>query len=247
MTTNGTDFQKPSFKQLGSLAGFIVEFLASILSFEQVAYWLGHKSEFKKKLLEVFSVEEVFDLWSEEKTKITNFYRTCFGDKWILNWGEVKFPEVNGNIKRPEFIFPNMTEQEAFDAYADHFGKDKVWKAWNNITEAIKRESVQKRPTQNYIVLHIGGDEPDLLNYSYDDGIAKNIIFLTPLEGIIAAFRYRFETGKMYDVIRLTRLSALDQDGGAMSMCRGSDSGFHVGSNDRGSRHSDRGLRQASF
>jgi len=53
---NGTDFQKPSWKQLGSLAGFIMECLSSILSFKQVSYWLGHKSELKKKIQEVFGI-----------------------------------------------------------------------------------------------------------------------------------------------------------------------------------------------
>lgn len=53
---NGTDFQKPSWKQLGSLAGFIMECLTNILSFKQVSYWLGHKSELKKRLQEVFGI-----------------------------------------------------------------------------------------------------------------------------------------------------------------------------------------------
>ena len=53
---NGTDFQKPSWKQLGSLSGFIMECLTNILSFKQVSYWLGHKSELKKRLQEVFGI-----------------------------------------------------------------------------------------------------------------------------------------------------------------------------------------------
>lgn len=245
--TNGTDFQKPSFKQLGSLAGFIVEFLASILSFEKVTYWLGHKSELKKKLNEVFSLEEVVDIWLEEKTKITNFYQTCFGDKWIPNFEDVKIPEITGELKRLEFIFPQMTEQEAFDAYKSYFSKDKTWKAWDDITKAINPESVQLRSKQNYAMLHVGGDEPDLLNYSYDDGIEQNIIFLNPLEGIISAFRYRFETGKMYDVIGVTRLSALYHDGSAMSMCEGNNGDFRVVSGNRDDHISHIGLRQTCF
>jgi len=63
MKKNADRTKKPSIserlEQLGSLAGFIVDFLATLLSFEQVNYWLGHKTELKKKLREVFSVNIV--------------------------------------------------------------------------------------------------------------------------------------------------------------------------------------------
>lgn len=54
---NGTDSQKPSFEQLGQLAGFIVDFLAKLLSFNQVIYWLDHKSELKNTLRGLFVSE----------------------------------------------------------------------------------------------------------------------------------------------------------------------------------------------
>ena len=44
---HGTEPRKPSFKELGTLAGFIVEFLASILCFDQINYWLKHKNKLK--------------------------------------------------------------------------------------------------------------------------------------------------------------------------------------------------------
>jgi len=187
-------------------------------------------------------------LWSEEKAKISNFYKTCFKKKsWIPNWEQVTIPTGNENLKRLEFIFLKMIVQEAFNAYADYFGKDKTWKAWKNITKAINPKTVQPRPKQNYAMLHVGGDEPDLLNKSYDDGISENIISMTPLEGIISAFRYRFETGEMYDVIGETRLSALDCYGCAMYMCGDADGGFGVDSHNCVSRIPQSGLRQVSF
>lgn len=187
-------------------------------------------------------------LWGEEKSKISNFYKTCFKKKsWIPNWEKVTIPTGDENLKRLEFIFPKMTVQEAFDAYADYFGKDKTWKAWDDITKAINPETVQPRPGENYTILHVGGDEPDLLNKSYDDGVSEAIIFMTPLEGIISAFRYRFETGKMYDVIGVTRLSALARHGDAMCLYGDADGEFCVDSRNRDRRGSQLGLRQIVF
>lgn len=191
-------------------------------------------------------------IWIEEKRKISHFYKTCFNDKkWKNpNWDHVAIPTIEGLLKRLEFIFPEMAKaiDVAFDAYVLRFGKDKVWKVWNEqLSKIIDFETVQPRPKQNYAMLHVGGDEPDLLKKSYNDGISENIIFMTPLEGIISAFRYRFETGKMYDVIGVTRLSTLDRSGSAMSMCGSTGGEFGVDGRGRDLRDPDRGLRQVSF
>lgn len=187
-------------------------------------------------------------IWDEEKAKISNFYKTCFKEKsWIPNWEQVTIPKGNNNLKRLEFIFPKMTVQDAFDSYADVFGKDKIWKAWEDFIKAINSATVQTRPGQNYAMLHVGGDEPDLLNKSSDDGIYGNIIFMTPLEGIISAFRYRFETGKMYDVIGTTYLSASDNYGNAMCMYRHVNGKFYLNSDYRNNRLPQSGLRQVKF
>jgi len=192
-----------------------------------------------------------YDIFFEEKEKISHFYKTCFKDeKWRNpDFGLTLFPEITGNLKRPEYIFPEMNKviDVAFDSYADYFGKDKVYKAWKKIADAMDYKSIQSRPEKDYIYLHVGGDEPDLLNYSYNDGVGQNILFMTPLEGIIAAFRYRFETGRMYDVVGLTRFAALDQNGRAMFMYWDYDGKFYVDGRGRDLRNSERGLRQVSF
>ena len=189
------------------------------------------------------------DTWFEEKAKISHFYKTCFKDKKWKNpdWKRVMFPNGNNNMKRLEFIFFEMTEQEAFDAYSNYFGKDKAWKAWDDITKNINHETVQSRPKQNYAIFHVGGSEPDLLNKSYNDGISENIIFMTPLEGIISAFRYRFETDKMYDVIGLTRFSAIDCNGKAVYMCMNNNCKLAIGSFNCGNRYIHSGLRQVGL
>lgn len=225
------------------------------LSFSQAQIAITDPNQLDVSKLSQKFANEIFaiptDPWIEEKRKISHFYKTCFSDpKWKNpNWEQVTIPIPAGNLKRPEFIFiETMNEDDALDAYALRFGKDKVWKEWREaLVKIIDRETVQQRPKQNYAGLHVGGDEPDLINKSYDDGINENITFMTPLEGIISAFRYRFETKKMYDVIGITRLSALDQDGYAMRLGKGRDGEFCVDSDDRDYRNSDIGLRQFEF
>lgn len=222
---------------------------AGVTKTQMLSWDQGELRLFAKKVTQKFLKLKNSDPWVGEKVKIEKFYRVCFGKKWVLNWSEVKFPAVIGNLKRPEFIFPEMNKviDVAFDAYAKRFGQDKVWKAWKKIAEAMNYETVQPRPGQSYVMLHVGGDEPDLLGYSYDMGIEQGILFMTSLEGIISAFRYRFETGKMYDVVGLTRLAALDHFGDAICMCGGSNGKFLMGSYDRGDRYPFGGLRRVCF
>ena len=116
---------------------------------------------------------------------------------------------------------------------------------WDSYPEVIKEQ--QERPNGDYAICHVGEDELDMLDKSYDDGISENIKFMVPKEGIISAFRYRTETGKMYDVKGLTRFAALDSDGDAINMCRISDGRFHIDNEDCDYRYCARGLRQVSF
>src|SRR3989344_4398163 len=90
---NGTDPRKPSVKdrmqQLGALAGFIVDFLATLLSYQQVNHWLGKKTELKKKLRKVFSIVDEFSDIREEWKK---FYKTHFN--WDVDFSEVIIPPM---------------------------------------------------------------------------------------------------------------------------------------------------------
>ena len=60
MSKTRTDSNKLNFIELGALAGFIIEFLASIFNSSQIKYWLGHKTELKKRLRGVFSIADEF-------------------------------------------------------------------------------------------------------------------------------------------------------------------------------------------
>lgn len=240
--------------QCSTLAGMVAVALTKKfdgqLTFSQAQKAITDKKQFDVNLFAEKFANEIYgisiDPWSEEKAKISHFYKTCFKDKKWKNpdMEHTLFPKITGNLKRPDYVFPEMNIDVAFDSYAEYFGKDKVWKAWEKIADAMDYKSIQSRPTKDYIYLHVGGDEPDLLDKSYNDGIYENIIFMTPLEGIISAFRYRFETRKMYDVIGLTRFSALSQNGHAMRMYKGLNSKFNVDGRGRDDCDPPHGLRR---
>ena len=185
------------------------------------------------------------DPWFKEKRNIEKFYKKFFNRK--VNWSKVVLPAKNAKTKRLEYVFKDISAEEALKAYAKKFGKNSVWKAWKNIDKAIKKQQV--RPNSDYVICHVGGDEPDMLGKSYK-GINKKIKIMIPVEGIIAAFRHRIRTGRMYDVKGMTYFAALDSDDSssmAIIMCKGGDDQLRIGCINRGFRHSVYGFRQVSF
>ncbi len=230
------------------IAGTITRVLGDSgkLSFESANHFVLSPDHEVEKLTENFC-KEIFgieiDPWIEEKRRIEVFYKKFFSR--TIDWSKIVLPAWNEKMKRLEYIFTDITEDQYFEAYAKKFGNNAVWKYYDNIAESIKEQQV--RPTSDYATCHVGGDEPDLLNKSYDDGINENIKFMIPKEGIISAFRYRTETNKMYDVKGLTRFAALDSVGGAMSMSRNNDGQFDVSYDYRDYRYPDHGLRQVDF
>lgn len=185
------------------------------------------------------------DHWADQKKKIERFYKSIFNH--TINWSLVKLPAKDEEFDYLEYVLVKLTEDDIFNAYAKKFGKDSVWKYYDNIRKAIKEQ--QSRPDVNYAFYHRGGVEPDTehLNKSYDDFYQDGNIYMVPKEGLLSAFRYRFETGNMWDVKGLTRFHALDSDGRALRMRRSNDSKFRVGYDYRGYRYYDSGPRQISF
>lgn len=229
------------------IAGTVTRVLSEgEFSFEEANHLILNKEKTLEKLTEKFC-EEILgvkaDPWTEEKRRIEVFYKKFFSH--TIDWLKFSLPVKNEKMNRLDFSFSDITEDQYFEAYAEKFGKDTVWKYYNSITKTIKEQQV--RPIGNYAYCHVGGDEPDLLNKSYDNGINENIKFMIPKEGIISAFRYRIETGKMYDVKGLTKFAALDSDGNAMFMLRLGNGQFYVGYAARADHNPDHGLRQVDF
>lgn len=198
-----------------------------------------------KVVREIFKIKR--DLWKREKEKISKFYSDCFGI--TVDWSLVTIPQAKGNLNHLELILADLTEDDIFKAYSKKFGEGNVWKNYNSITGAINPDDQQRRPDGNYPILHKGGAEPDKehLNKSYDDFKNDGNKYMIVKEGMIAAFRYRYETGKMYDVKGVTRFHTLDSDGYVVHMCWDYDGGFGIDGDDRGYRYPDNGPRQVSF
>lgn len=202
------------------------------------------KKAFQKKMKKLFGfeIELPIDTWEEQKQQISKFYLECFNI--TVDWVIVVIPTAVVGFKRLELILADLTEDQIFDAYAKKFGKDKVWKAYDSIRNAIKEQ--QDRPKGDYVLLHRGGLEPDTkhLNKSYDDFFKDGNNYMVPKEGLIAVFRYRFETGNMFDVKGVTRFHALDSDGDVMSMYGNTGGEFCMGWSGRGHRSAGHGPRQ---
>jgi hypothetical protein len=185
------------------------------------------------------------DPWSDQKKKIERFYKSVFS--FTIDWSKIMVPRKVEGFDSLEYVSRKLTEDDIFNAYAKKFGKDSVWKYCDNIHKVIKEQ--QERPSGDYFFSHRGGIEPDEehMNKSYDDFYQDGNDYMVIKEGLIAAFRYRFETGNMWDIKGLTRFHTLDSDGYALLMYRNVNGEFNVSHDNRDNHYSDRGPRQISF
>ncbi len=199
----------------------------------------------EQNAIKIFGI--VSDPWKREKEKNTKFWKECFGID--IPWEKLNISNTNSEFKFVEFIPESITAQKVFDIYEKRFGKDKVYNyyAEKGIDKNIKIQ--QERPKGDYVICHLGGEEPDAkhLNKSYDIFSTDGNKYMIPKEGIIAALRYRFETGKMYDEKGATFFHALNADGRVMHMSRDNDGEFRIDWNDTDRQDAKFGPRQVSF
>ncbi len=144
---------------------------------------------------------------------------------------------------------PQMKGDLAVKAYRKIFGDTSVYDNdySKNIDTMIKEQ--QTRPDGPYWIRHRNSIEPDAehRNKSYNDFHKDGNNYMVPLEGILFALYYRWQTGQMIDVVGVTRFHALDTDGGVLGMIRNGDSQFRLVWHGRDSRFSDYGPRQVNF
>lgn len=219
---NGTDSQKPSFGQLGSLAGFIVEFLATVLNATQVAYWLGHKNELKRKLREVFSITDEFSGVREEWQ---NFYKEKFN--WTVDFSTVIIPAMPTDGKwRLLFIPKGMMMNLAFKIASGLFPS---WRYSDDLDAVITKNI---RNTENHYAIWVrDGVEPDqeFLGKSTRQVDLDMKIGITLLERIIFEVKYFTETGNHLDIKGLTYCSgSRDANGNVPHACLDYFGGFRV-------------------
>lgn len=203
MTKMGQTSKKPVFKRfekLGLLAGFIVEFLATIFSDDQIDYHLGHKNELKKKLREVFSITDEFQ---EIREEWQNFYKEKFN--WTVDFSSVIIPVMPTNGKwRLIFIPKGMTMNLAFKIASGLF---KSWRYTDDLDSAVTKNI---RNTENNYAIWVRDEvEPDqeFLGKSTRQSDPDIKIGITLLERIIFEIKYFTETSKHLDVKGLTHCS----------------------------------------
>lgn len=225
MEKMGQISKKPRFKyfeKLGLLAGFIIEFLATILSDAQVDYHLGHKTELKKKLREVFSITDEF---FEVRTEWQNFYKEKFN--WTVDFSSVIIPTMPTNGKwRLLFIPKGMTMNLAFKIASGLFTS---WR-YNDDLDAVVTKNI--RNTESHYVIWVRNEvEPDqeFLGKSTRQADPDMKIGITLLERIIFEIKYFTETGNHLDVKGITFCSgSRNASGGVPNACLDSDGEFGV-------------------
>jgi hypothetical protein len=234
--------KKPSFKyfeKLGLLAGFIIEVLAKILNPTQVDHWLGHKTELRKKLREVFSIVDEF---SEIREDWQKFYKTHFN--WDVDFNQVLIPIKPTDGKwRLLFIAKGMTLNFAFETCKKLFSS---WKYYDDLDKAVSKNI---RNTNSHYAVWVRDEvEPDVefLGKSTREADPNMLIGITLLERIIFEIKHFTETGKHLDIKGLTFCSGSRYvDGGVPDAYLRSDGRFRVGCSGLGYSNSRYGLRRA--
>ena len=237
---NGTDSQNSSFGQLGALAGFIVDFLATILNFSQVEYWLSHKTELKKKLREVFSITDEFYEIRQEWQK---FYKTNFN--WDVDFSQVIIPSKPDGKWRLLFIPKGMNLNLSFSIC------EKLFKSWRYTEDLNKAVTKNIRNTDSHYVVWVRDEvEPDqeFLGKSTNQANPDMKIGITLLERIIFEIKYFTETGNHLDIKGLTYCSGSRDAYGFVPSAGLDDCGeFYMNWRDLGDYNSRCGIRSAVF
>ena len=196
----GQTSKKPVFKRfekLGLLAGFIVEFLATIFNDDQIDYHLGHKDELKKKLREVFST---IDEFSEIRLDWQKFYKEKFN--WTVDFSSVIIPPMPTVGQWRLLLIPKgMTLNFAFQIASGLFTS---WR-YNNDLDGVVTKNI--RNTENHYAVWIRDEvEPDkeFLGKSTRQSDPDMKIGITLLERIIFEIKYFTETRNHLDIKGLT-------------------------------------------
>jgi len=188
------------------------------------------------------------DPWFLEKKKIERFYKSVFN--LTIDWSTTTLPEYDKKRPRLEYVHKKFNCRRYITAYKKNFGENSV-SSDNSYSQDPDRAiyEQQDRPEGNYCFAWKGSIEPDVehLNKSYEDFFSDGNKYMIPKEGIIVAFRERFETRGMLDIEGFTCFHALVFDNCALNMCRNGGGQFRVNSVVRGRCYSDSGPRQINL
>lgn len=211
-------------KKLISLAGYITECLASILSTNQIDFWYGNKKELKKKLREVFSIH---DEYAVIRTEWEEFYKDQFN--WTVDFLSVIIPPKPAEEGwRLLFIAKGMTMNLAFAIAIRLF---KAWRYNDDLDKVILKNA--RTTNENYAVWVRDGVEPDAecLGKSARQADPDMKIGITVLERIMLEIKYFLETGNHLDYKGITFCSGSRVKDGRVPSCGWvpRSGGFEVG------------------
>jgi len=198
--------KSPSFRELGTLAGFIVDFLSTILNFDQVKYWLGHKTELKNKLREVFSIS---DEYNEIREQWINFYKTHFN--WTVDFSRVLIPQKPKETGWTLLIIAKgLTCNKIYEIWS------KLFKCWRYTNDLDKEVTSIRTSSDHYAIWVRDREEPDteFLGKSTKESDPEMKIGMTLLERIFLESKYFAETGKHLDIKGVTFCSGSRNSGG---------------------------------
>lgn len=152
-------------------------------------------------------MKNLTDPWSAQKVKLVHFYKEVF-DKDISFEG-MKMPEYTEEFPVLGYIDCAITGNMMVQTYKRLFGDNSVCGNYSADIDICTKHK-QHRPQGNYCIAHVGGIEVDKkhLNKSYSDFHQDGNHYMIPVEGIIFALHYRFETGNMLNIKGVTRFHA---------------------------------------
>jgi len=194
-------------QKLGSLAGFIVDFLATLINESQVDYWLGHKTELKKKLREVFSMVDEFLTVREDWQK---FYKDFMN--WEVDFSRVLIPQMPTEGKwRLIFIAKGLTCNKVYNAWS--FKKGKYYDDLDASTPKNTRDA-----SESYAKWVRDGVEPDeeFLSQSTSQADPDMEVGITLLERMVLEAKFFSETGKHLDERGITFCSGSRSSDGSV-------------------------------
>lgn len=195
--SSGINSQKPSFIQLGALAGFIVECLASMLSFNQIQYWLKNKNELKKKLREVFAIVDEYVSIREDWQK---FYQEVFN--WDVDFSQVIIPEKPEGNYRLLLIAKGLKPQMAYKKCGEFFKTS----CWTDDLSELDKCTNDREATLHYAVwVQDGVEAPEEhKNKSANDLKKEGHKGITLLERIVFELKFFKGTTGHLDIINWT-------------------------------------------
>lgn len=214
--SNGTNVLESMMtrEKQGVLAGFIFETIVRGSSDEQLNYLLGNKKEFRKKLVESFSL--LIPEFQEEREDWQNFYKNYFA--WDVDFSQVLIPQKPAEgLWRLLFVAKNLTCNLVYSKWTF-----KKWKVYEDIDASVTENA--RIPTEHYAVWVPDSVEPlpPYLGLSTKVADPNMKIGITYLEGMLDEAKYFNVHKKHLNIKGGTFCSgSRDSDGRVPSLCYG--------------------------